>query len=110
MKILRFADQHGTIRHGRQLDPQTAEILDGDLLAGLKPTGQSARIGKLLAPLVPSQILGVGLNYRQHAKESGFPIPELPVLFVKGLNTLQNPGDPILLPRTLRSDEVDYEC
>ena len=37
-------------------------------------------------------------------------MPEYPILFVKGLNTLQNPGDPILLPRYMRSDEVDYEC
>jgi 2-keto-4-pentenoate hydratase/2-oxohepta-3-ene-1,7-dioic acid hydratase in catechol pathway len=32
------------------------------------------------------------------------------VLFVKGINTLQHPGEPIVLPRHLRSDEVDYEC
>jgi len=36
--------------------------------------------------------------------------PELPVLFVKGVNTLQNPGDPILIPTHLASNEVDYEC
>lgn len=36
--------------------------------------------------------------------------PELPVLFVKGINTLQHPDDPIRLPTHLASDEVDYEC
>jgi hypothetical protein len=60
--------------------------------------------------VVPAQILGVGLNYRHHAKESNLKVPELPVLFVKGVNTLQNPGDPILLPTHLPSTEVDYEC
>lgn len=110
MKIIRFADDHGAIHHGRQLDPHTAEILEGDIFSGLKPTGRSARVGKLLAPLVPAQILGVGLNYRRHAQEAAMAIPEQPVLFVKGINTLQNPGDPIVLPRHMRSDEVDYEC
>jgi 2-keto-4-pentenoate hydratase/2-oxohepta-3-ene-1,7-dioic acid hydratase in catechol pathway len=38
------------------------------------------------------------------------PVPVQPVLFVKGINTVQNPEDPIILPRHLRSDEVDYEC
>lgn len=110
MKIIRFADEDGTLRHGRPLDETTAEILEGELLSGLRPTNRTARIGKLLAPLVPAQILGVGLNYRHHANEAGMAIPAQPVLFVKGPNTLQDPGKPIVLPRHMRSDEVDYEC
>jgi 2-keto-4-pentenoate hydratase/2-oxohepta-3-ene-1,7-dioic acid hydratase in catechol pathway len=50
------------------------------------------------------------LNYRRHAQESKAPIPEYPVLFMKIPSVVQNPGDPILLPRRLRSDQVDYEC
>jgi len=52
----------------------------------------------------------IGLNYRTHAEETGAKLPEFPVVFFKGLNTVQNPGDPILLPTHLKSDEVDYEC
>jgi 2-keto-4-pentenoate hydratase/2-oxohepta-3-ene-1,7-dioic acid hydratase in catechol pathway len=74
------------------------------------PTDELAAVVKLLAPLVPSSILCIGLNYKRHAAESGMKTPELPILFVKGINTLQNPGDPILIPTHLRSDEVDYEC
>jgi 2-keto-4-pentenoate hydratase/2-oxohepta-3-ene-1,7-dioic acid hydratase in catechol pathway len=37
-------------------------------------------------------------------------LPEYPVLFTKGISTVQNPGDPILLPTHLKSEEVDYEC
>lgn len=110
MKIIRFVDERGATHYGRQLNTNSAEILDGELFAGLKPSGRSATISKLLAPIVPTQILGVGLNYRHHAKEAGANVPQDPVLFVKGVNTLQNPGDPILLPRHMRSDEVDYEC
>jgi len=54
--------------------------------------------------------LCIGLNYRRHAEETKGQIPEYPVLFFKGPNTVQNPGDPIVLPRHLRSDDVDYEC
>ncbi len=65
---------------------------------------------KLLAPIRPSSIICIGLNYRRHAAESNAAIPEFPVMFVKGINTLQNPGDPIEIPTFLRSEEVDYEC
>lgn len=37
-------------------------------------------------------------------------MPQFPVLFVKGTNAVQNPGEPILIPTHLRSQEVDYEC
>jgi 2-keto-4-pentenoate hydratase/2-oxohepta-3-ene-1,7-dioic acid hydratase in catechol pathway len=65
---------------------------------------------KLLAPVDPVAIFAIGLNYRQHAIETGAKIPDFPVLFMKNIAAVQNPGDPIVLPRHLRSDEVDYEC
>jgi 2-keto-4-pentenoate hydratase/2-oxohepta-3-ene-1,7-dioic acid hydratase in catechol pathway len=57
-----------------------------------------------------ADILGIGLNYKRHAEESGMKPPEFPVLFAKGLNTVQNPGDPIQIPTAIASHEVDYEC
>ncbi len=66
--------------------------------------------GKLLAPLQPVDILCIGLNYRRHAEEGKAAIPENPVLFMKTSTAAQNPGDPIVLPRKLNSDKVDYEC
>jgi len=57
---------------------------------------------------VPSKIICVGLNYRDHAAESGMAIPERPLIFSKWPNTLIGPGDAIVLP-TL-SDQVDYEA
>ena len=59
---------------------------------------------------MPSQIFAIGLNYRRHAEETNPKIPEFPVLFAKGLNSLQNPGDPIFIPTHLASQEVDHEC
>ena len=110
MKIARYLDPHENT-HLAQLHPDgSAERLTGDLFAGLERSGDPADVRKLLAPLVPTALLGIGLNYRHHAAESGLQAPERPILFVKTPNTLQHPGDPIILPRHLRSDEVDYEC
>lgn len=61
------------------------------------------------APIArPGKIVCLGLNYRDHAAESGMPVPSEPVLFCKYSNTVIGPGDTIVLPGT--SDQVDYEA
>ena len=78
-----------------------------------KPTGKSTALTevKLLAPVVPSNIYCIGLNYREHATESGIAIPETPVVFMKPTSTLLNPGEPIVIPACSDPQgEVDYEC
>ena len=71
-------------------------------------TDETLKVDKLLAPLVPADILCIGLNYREHAAESGSPVPKHPMLFIKAGNTLANPGDGIPIPR--RSTQIDYEA
>lgn len=110
MKIIRYQDSTGGICFGALGAGGAVEQLAGDQFAGFARTGRSSVPSKILAPLEPTAILGVGLNYRRHAAESGAKIPEFPVLFAKGLNCLQHPGEPILIPTTLPSSEVDYEC
>jgi acylpyruvate hydrolase len=64
---------------------------------------------KLLAPIPrPGKILCIGLNYSDHAAESGQPVPKFPVVFAKYTNTVISHGDEIVLPRV--SKEVDYEA
>ena len=55
----------------------------------------------------PTKIICVGLNYREHAIESGAPIPQEPVLFMKSPDTLQGPFDDIHIPPG--STATDYE-
>lgn len=107
MRIVRFLSG-GKVHTGRQIDPTKAERIDGDLFGSWRVTQEQLTIDKLLAPLVPTDILCIGLNYREHAKESGAELPKHPVLFIKAGNALNNPFDPIAIPR--RSAEIDYEC
>ena len=109
MKIIRYLDSQNEIRFGAE-NADHIEQLDGNALPHVRRSGRKADIRKLLAPIDPTSVLCVGLNYRHHAAESGAKIPDYPVLFVKGVNTLQHPGDPILIPTKLASYEVDYEC
>ena len=64
---------------------------------------------QLLAPIVlPSKIICVGLNYRDHAQEQNKPLPQRPMLFSKAPSCLQMQGGPIELPEDL--DQVDAEA
>ena len=101
MKIIRFLSA-GRERLGRLHDDGHATLLEGELFAGLHDTGHGVAVDKLLAPLEPRDILCVGLNYKRHAVEGNAAIPTHPVLFMKNSGAVQNPGDPIVLPRVLQ--------
>jgi acylpyruvate hydrolase len=62
-----------------------------------------------LPPVVrPSKIVCLGLNYRDHAEESGLGIPEFPVLFARFPSSLIGHGAPIILPKV--SSQLDWEA
>lgn len=64
---------------------------------------------RLLPPVPsPEKIICIGLNYRDHARESGMEIPKYPVMFAKYRNALAGPMDSVVLPRV--STQVDYEA
>lgn len=69
----------------------------------------SASTVKLRAPVPdPRKVVCIGLNYKDHARESGAAIPPEPVLFSKFPTAVIAHGDPIVLPPV--SQEVDFEC
>ena len=109
MRIARLQLSDNSITHARQHDGGKFTRLTGGPFGPFTDTGETVS-GKLLAPIVPSAILCIGLNYRKHAAESNSPEPKFPVLFVKSAGAAQDPDAPILLPRRLRSDKVDYEA
>ncbi len=110
MKITRVVDIDGREHLGVLQGDGRVTRLAGGLFDLPTDTGETIEVAKTLAPLVPCDIFCIGLNYAKHAEEGGKPVPKHPVVFMKSTATVQNPGDPIVLPRRLRSDRVDYEC
>jgi len=110
MKIIRHQTAPGIIEYAALRADGRALALRGDPFSGFEETGRAVTVGKLLSPINPAAILCIGLNYRQHAAETGAPLPKFPVLFMKMPGAVQNPGDPIQLPRGLRSAKVDFEA
>jgi 2-keto-4-pentenoate hydratase/2-oxohepta-3-ene-1,7-dioic acid hydratase in catechol pathway len=106
MRIVRFI-YAGQVHLGQQVDGEHALHIEGELFGPHRVSDRRLRIEKLLSPLIPTDILCIGLNYREHAIESGSPIPQNPMLFIKAGNALNNPYDPVYIPR--RSSQIDYE-
>jgi 2-keto-4-pentenoate hydratase/2-oxohepta-3-ene-1,7-dioic acid hydratase in catechol pathway len=72
-------------------------------------SGAVAALGsvRLHAPLIPRQVLAIGLNYRAHAIESDIPIPEVPVVFAMYPSSITGPHDEIVIPH--EETRTDYE-
>src|SRR5918998_345742 len=84
-----------------RIRPVVAERVEAGRVSEL--AGQ--RIGAPIAR--PHQILCIGLNYRDHAAETGMPVPDEPILFTKSPNTLVGPDDDVRIPRG--STKPDWE-
>ncbi len=106
MRLIRFLSG-GKVYLGRRNDATTATRLIGDSLFDATDAHAVMSIDSLLSPIVPADILCIGLNYREHAKEGGSEIPVNPMLFIKAGNTLNHPGGEIAIPK--RSSMIDYE-
>jgi 2-keto-4-pentenoate hydratase/2-oxohepta-3-ene-1,7-dioic acid hydratase in catechol pathway len=110
MRILRCLTENGLTVHVTEGERGSYHLLSGNPYDGFKPTQSHVPVARWLAPIVPAMIWCIGLNYRRHAEETGAKIPEQPVVFAKGPNTVQHPGGAIEIPRHLASEQVDYEC
>jgi 2-keto-4-pentenoate hydratase/2-oxohepta-3-ene-1,7-dioic acid hydratase in catechol pathway len=80
----------------RGIDPESLPKVEGD-----------PRIGPCVAR--PGKFICVGLNYSDHAAESGMPVPETPVLFMKATSALSGPNDPIVIPRGATKTDWEVE-
>ncbi|CAI2174405.1 5471_t:CDS:2 [Funneliformis geosporum] len=92
-----------------------ANIIQGNVLTEerIDITDKIINVKKLLTPLAPSQIpiiRCIGLNYKEHAKETSQPIPKFPILFIKPSTSLQNPFDKIKVPTIATNNQVDFEA
>lgn len=99
---LRGADFDGPFFAGGGVERVRAALADGDLPV-LEGVGR--RIGAPIAR--PGKVVCIGLNYRDHAEESGLPVPAEPVVFMKAPQTVIGPFDEVLIPRN--SMKTDWE-
>jgi len=103
----RFGDRisTGVVEEGADV----VRVLGGTFFEDPLPTGDEVPLDdvRLLAPVLPSKVIGVGKNFAAHAAEFGGEVPEEPLLFLKPSTSVIGPGDTIPLPPISR--RVDYE-
>jgi 2-keto-4-pentenoate hydratase/2-oxohepta-3-ene-1,7-dioic acid hydratase in catechol pathway len=124
MKLLRYGergaekpgilDPEGVVRDlsgvvkdiaGEALGPEGLKRIEELDLGSLPAVKGPPRLGPPIAT-VP-KFLGIGLNYRDHAEETGMPIPEAPIVFAKATSCISGPNDPILMPKGWQ--RIDFE-
>jgi 2-keto-4-pentenoate hydratase/2-oxohepta-3-ene-1,7-dioic acid hydratase in catechol pathway len=126
MKLLRYgepgSERPGLLDANRRIRDLSAHCSDieGEVLspaglsrlaaldpASLPEVKESPRLGAPIAT-VP-KFLGIGLNYRDHAAETGMPIPEAPIVFSKATSCICGPDDPILMPKDWKRMDFEVE-
>jgi 2-keto-4-pentenoate hydratase/2-oxohepta-3-ene-1,7-dioic acid hydratase in catechol pathway len=108
MRIVRFR-VNSKARYGILDDQDGIRSLQEAPFEGLDYGEEHFRLSdvELLAPCEPSKVIGIGLNYRDHAEEIGLELPEEPMLFLMPDTAVIGPGQTIRLPEM--SERVDYE-
>ncbi|MSY39015.1 MAG: DUF2437 domain-containing protein, partial [Actinobacteria bacterium] len=109
MRICRFAvnDElfygvlEGLDAAGEPGDETVIAVLDGHPFNGINPDGRFVRYQdvRLVAPVLPTKVIGIGKNYAAHAAETNLgPVPVEPLIFLKPNTSVIGPGEPIQLP------------
>jgi 2-keto-4-pentenoate hydratase/2-oxohepta-3-ene-1,7-dioic acid hydratase in catechol pathway len=126
MKLLRYGpagkekpgllDKDGVIRdlsgHVADIDGTTLSPASLDKLRKLKPeslpkVSRKPRIGPCVGSI--SKLVCVGLNYADHARETGSPIPKEPILFGKAITSIIGPNDTVMLPKGSKKGDWEVE-
>ena len=108
MKIARYQD--GSIIKWGVVEENMIREMEGDPFGHFHLLSKAKKIEevKLLIPCLPSKIVALGLNYRDHAEEVKMKLPEEPLFFLKPATSVIGPGDGIVYPKM--SKQVDYEA
>lgn len=108
MDLLYRIDDDGSPRHALARDGEW-HALEGDPFGAYRAGRRIEReTARLLAPVQPTKIVAVGLNYKDHAREMGKALPDEPLIFLKPPSAVLAPGAAIVVPAGV--GRVDYEA
>ncbi|AHY45890.1 2-keto-4-pentenoate hydratase/2-oxohepta-3-ene-17-dioic acid hydratase (catechol pathway) [Rubrobacter radiotolerans] len=120
MKLVCYSQNGGGPKVGILEGETIVPLMDGDVLdhikSGKAEPGSGSESGtvplsdvRLLAPIrKPEKFIGIGLNYSDHAAETGAEIPDKPIVFAKYANSIVGPDEPVVIPPI--TEKADYEA
>lgn len=108
MRYYRVETGHGPV--WAREEGERLRLLVGDPWTGTTDSSETVleKEARLLAPVQPSKVIGVGLNYKDHAAERNKPLPKEPLLFFKPPSAVIGPGEPIRRPSW--AGRIDHEA
>lgn len=109
MKIARVS-LNGEVFYG-SVEDDIIKKIKGDIFGDFEVTLDSYSMSdvKILAPMIPPNIIAIGLNYGKHANESNMKTTANPLIFLKATSSVIADGEAIMLPK-IAPNEVDYEA
>ncbi|MBP1632424.1 MAG: fumarylacetoacetate hydrolase family protein [Acidobacteria bacterium] len=109
MKIVRLHLAGEEIAYGA-VEPEGIRVHQGTPFVAWEPTETLVPFSRarLLAPVFPTKVIGVGRNYADHAAERGVEVPAEPVIFLKPATSVVGPGAAVVIPPD--SEEVHHEA
>ncbi|MCZ7554356.1 MAG: 2-hydroxyhepta-2,4-diene-1,7-dioate isomerase [Anaerolineae bacterium UTCFX2] len=113
MRLIRYLKGDQPPAYGWLLDEPTgsyAGAIEGSPFEGFRRMDADTPLQsiRLLSPILPGKIIGIGRNYAAHAHEHGAEIPEIPLFFLKPPSAVIGPDEPIVLPP--QSQQVEHEA
>ena len=117
MKLVTYSVDGGETRVGSLEGEEIRPLAHEDMIEFIEyggspePGEDTVPLGeaRIYAPIAgPEKVIGIGLNYEDHAAETGADIPEKPIVFAKYANTVIGPGEPIRIPPI--TEQADYEA
>ena len=112
MKYIKFLSKNDVVTTGILDSNSEIKVIQGDILGEHKRTDEKCTVDDIKEYLVPVDIptiIALGGNYADHAKECKEEVPELPLVFLKAVTTLNSHMSPVVLPK-IAPLEVDYEA
>ncbi|ORY25050.1 fumarylacetoacetate hydrolase [Naematelia encephala] len=126
-RLIRFIDADGVERLGEPCHPEqdvglamrNGEVIEAFVVDSTTPwdqaavtTGQKVHVTSLLSPITGQQagtIRCTGLSYTDHAAEMGLALPDVPSVFLKPGQAVNNPNSTVVVPKTCQREEMDWE-
>jgi 2-keto-4-pentenoate hydratase/2-oxohepta-3-ene-1,7-dioic acid hydratase in catechol pathway len=109
MRITRFSDQNNPPGWG-WISGEKIGTIQGDPFGAFRRSKPATNLidVKLLPPVLPGKVIGIGRNYAEHARERGVEVPTLPMFFLKAPTAIIATGENIVLPP--QSQRVEHEA
>ena len=89
------------------INQNTIELIKKIDLTKLPEISKNFRIGACVSN--PEKFIGIGLNYSDHAKETGMKTPSEPIIFIKANSCISGPNDDVIIPRNSRKTDWEVE-